>query len=129
MTTKSESAVQAQARLAAAGTGTRLWRNNVGVLKDINGRPVRFGLANDSPQLNRLLKSGDLIGWRPHVVTLADVGTTIAQFVSVECKPEGWTQAGPGNLKLWAREESQRRWASLVREAGGDASFYTGEKK
>lgn len=129
MSDKSESAVQAQARLDAAGTGTRLWRNNVGVLKDITGRPVRFGLANDSPELNRMLKSGDLIGWRSRVITPADVGTTVAQFVSLECKPEGWTPCGVGNKKLWAREEAQRRWRDLVLAAGGEADFFTGGKK
>lgn len=115
-----EAYVQSQVRLEAAQKGLRLWRNNVGVLKDINGRPVRFGLANDSPALNEKLKSGDLIGWRPVTITPAHVGTILAQFVSRECKPAGWKFTGGD------REEAQATWSALVTADGGDAGFTNG---
>ena len=66
----SESAVQANVRLAAANKGMCLFRNNVGVLKDETGRPVRYGLANDSSKINKVVKSGDLIGWQPLRMTI-----------------------------------------------------------
>lgn len=55
-TEQNEATVQSLVRLEASRKGCRLWRNNVGVLQDINGRPVRYGLANDSKQLNENFK-------------------------------------------------------------------------
>ncbi len=120
--TASESNVQANVRLEAARIpGVMLWRNNVGVLRDQNDRPVRYGLANDSPQLNRQLKSGDLIGWRSVVITPDMVGRTVAVFVSRECKYEGW-RFNPND----EREAAQARWRDLILAAGGDAAFTAG---
>lgn len=121
----SEAYVQSLVRLEAPAKGVRLWRNNVGVLLDATGRPVRYGLANDSATLNRELKSGDLIGWRPVLITPDMVGRVIAQFVSRECKPADWRPALSG--ERWEHEEAQRRWAKLINDAGGDAGFATGE--
>src|ERR1700722_18323802 len=86
----SEKYVQSMVRLEAGRKNIRLWRNNVGVLQDETGRPVRYGLANDSKALNEKIKSGDLIGWRPMLITPVMVGATVAQFVSRECKPAKW---------------------------------------
>ena len=116
----SEAKAQSLVRLAAPEHGMRLFRNNVGVLKDERGVPVRYGLANDSPALNKRLKSADLIGWRRLVIGPHHVGSTVAQFVSLECKPPGWTYRGD------AREEAQQRWAGLVAADGGYAKFVTG---
>ncbi len=116
----SEAYAQFQVRLEAPTKGVTLWRNNVGVLTDINGRPVRFGLANDSKQLNEALKSSDLIGWRPVLITPGHVGRTLAQFVSRECKAPGWTYTGTD------RERAQKAWLDLVAAAGGDSAFATG---
>ena len=123
----SEAYVQSLVRLEAPGKGVRLWRNNVGVLLDANGRPVRYGLANDSRKLNEDLKSGDLIGWRRRLITVADVGYVVAQFVSLECKPPDWRPAPPGHSERFKHEEAQRRWAALINADGGDARFVTGE--
>lgn len=114
---RSESAVSNDVRLEASRQGMRLWRNNVGQLSDENGRPVRYGLANDSPQLNKVIKSADLIGIRPVLIGAEHVGQTIGQFVSIECKAEGWRYAGT------PREEAQQKWATLVLSLGGDARF------
>lgn len=116
----SESRVQSEIRLAAPSYDMRLFRNNVGVLKNEAGTPVRYGLANDSKALNKRLKSGDLIGWRRRVIAPADVGATIAQFVSIECKAPGWQYRGDEH------EQAQQRWAALVAGEGGYARFATG---
>ena len=113
----SEAGVQNLVRLEAAEKGVRLFRNNVGALLDKRGVPVRYGLANDSAAVNRVLKSADLIGWRS-----VDVGggRIIAQFVSRECKAPGWKYKGT------EREMAQLTWAKIVNAAGGDAGFCTG---
>lgn len=116
----SEARVQSEVRLAAPAKRMRLFRNNVGVLTNEYGTPVRYGLCNDSAQLNKRIKSADLVGWR--VVTIAPemVGSDIAQFTSLECKPENWTYRGDEH------EEAQQRWAALVATDGGYAKFVTG---
>lgn len=117
----SEAYVQSLVRLEAARKGLKLWRNNVGALLDARGIPVRYGLANDSAALNKSIKSGDLIGWRPVLITPAHVGCKIAQFTSRECKRPNWVFTGS------ERETAQLRWAEAVNADGGDACFVTGE--
>jgi hypothetical protein len=117
----SEARVQAEIRLEGAKKGVRLWRNNVGVLLDARGVPVRYGLANDSQRLNQACKSGDLIGWRRLLITGEQVGTHIAQFVSRECKHAGWKYKGD------AHERAQLKWIEVVTADGGDAKFCSGE--
>jgi hypothetical protein len=120
----SESAVQAAVRLEYARRGEQLFRNNVGVLTNDKGQPVRYGLGNDSAALNRSIKSADLIGWRSFIITPEWVGHRIAQFVSREIKAEDWKPALSG--AQYEREEAQRRWMRLVLEAGGVAEIMTG---
>jgi hypothetical protein len=117
---KSEAWAQSAVRLEASEKGVKLWRNNVGALLDRNGRLVRYGLANDSQQMNEKIKSGDLIGWRPVLITPAHVGHTLGQFVSREIKEPGWQYTGT------EREAAQLTWANVVNAAGGDARFATG---
>jgi hypothetical protein len=116
----SESAVQSKVRIEASHKGLRLWRNNVGVLKDDTGRPVRYGLGNDSPQSNKLLKSGDLIGIRPVLVAPQHLGRTLGQFVSREVKESGW------HYTHTEREQAQQRWIDVIVALGGDAAFASG---
>ena len=116
-----EATIQALVRLEAAKQGGILWRNNVGVLPDQRGVPVRFGLANDSAQVNRNVKSGDLIGIRPVLITPDHVGRTLGVFVSREVKAAGWTFRGT------ERELAQLAWIDLVCKYGGDACFANGE--
>lgn len=116
----SESLVQSQVRLAAPAHAMRLFRNNVGVLKNEAGTPVRYGLANDSPALNKKLKSSDLIGWRRLDIGPEHVGTCVAQFVALETKRQGWAYTGD------EREQAQQRFLALVAADGGHARFTTG---
>lgn len=116
-----EAYVQSVIRRDAHQHALKLFRNNVGVLKNEDGTPVRYGLGNDSAALNRKLKSSDLIGWRRLLITPAHVGLTIAQFASIECKPEGWT-FHPND----AHEAAQAEWINLVNREGGHAYFSTG---
>lgn len=122
-----ESYVQSLVRLNAPAAGIVLWRNNVGALMDKLGRPVRYGLANDSKQLNETIKSGDLIGWQPVKITAEMVGQRIARFVSIECKEVGWEFgcAGP-DTEQGKREKAQHRWVQMVTAAGGIACFSVG---
>ena len=119
---KSESAVQKDEQIAASATGARLWRNNVGVLLDKTGRPVRYGLANESKEQNKVMKSSDLIGIKPVLITADMVGCTIGQFVARECKKETWK---PGEDR--EREAAQGAFIDLVNSLGGDACFTTGD--
>lgn len=116
----SEAKVQSLVRIEAAKNGVWLTRNNVGALRDDNGRPVRYGMANESKQQNERIKSGDLIGLAKRLITPRDVGTIIGQFYSRECKPEGWTYTGT------EREVAQLAWANFINANGGDACFVTG---
>jgi hypothetical protein len=113
---KREAAVQNQIRLAGTQNGVLLFRNNVGALPTENGY-VRFGLANDSAQMNRQFKSGDLIGITQITITPDMVGQTIGVFTSIECKAQGWAWSGS------EREQAQKRWADIIRKWGGKAGF------
>ena len=117
-----EATVQSMVRLEAARQGWKLWRNNVGVLLDAKGRPVRYGLANDSKLVNQSVKSADLIGIRPILITSDMIGTIIGQFVSIECKHDCWRPSMTDE-----HEAAQARWAELVLLAGGYAIFSTGQ--
>lgn len=117
-----EASIQSLVRLEAARRGWQLWRNNVGVLLDAKGRPVRYGLANDSKQVNANIKSADLIGIRPVLITPDMVGKVIGQFVSRECKESHW-KYNPRDT----RDVAQGRWAALVNSLGGDAKVTVGE--
>jgi hypothetical protein len=116
----SEAGVSQLVALEASQKGLRLWRNNVGGLYDEAGNFVRFGLANESAQTNKIWKSGDRIGIRPKLITMADVGSTLGQFVSREIKKPGWKYTGT------ERELAQTRWCTFVNAMGGDAQFCNG---
>lgn len=126
----SEGANQNRVREYFAAQGARLWRNNSGVLNDANGRPVRFGLGNDSRALNEQIKSSDLIGWTPKLVTPDMIGEVVAIFTSPEIKRDGWRfpNVGPikdhrGKLTEYGRCLAQKRWADMIVREGGIAGF------
>jgi len=123
---ETEAWAQQQARFSAARQGALAWRNNVGATPTkcpscgIKQQPIRYGLANDSMKLNAEIKSGDLILAIPRAITPAMVGTTIAQFGSIESKRPGWRYTGRG------QESGQAAWAALIQSVGGYAAFATG---
>ena len=117
---KSEAAVSNAVRLEASEKGVRLYRNNVGACQDKSGRLVRYGWMNDSKQMNERIKSGDLIGIRPVLITSDMVGTTIGQFVMREVKKGDWVFKGTPH------ELAQLRCIEFVVSLGGDACFANG---
>jgi len=114
-TEQPEGVVQQAVRLGAARSGRLLWRNNRGAGKMASGTFVRYGLANDSKALGDAVKSADLIGIDPVVVTPEMVGTTVGLFLSVEVKREGWKYSGT------LEECAQLQWKAIVEAKGGRA--------
>ncbi len=110
-----ESEIQAAIRAEHPGI---LWRNNVGALRSSTGQWIRFGLANDSPAMNRNVKSADLIGITPVIITPEHVGKTLGVFTSVECKSSNWKYRN--NDKHTA---AQMKWLEIVISYGGYATI------
>lgn len=116
----SEAAVATQVVLEASQLGIRLWRNNVGAGHLDNGSYIRWGLANESKDMNKMIKSSDYIGVRPVLITAQMVGSTIGQFVARETKEAGWTYSGDDH------EVAQFNFIQFVNSKGGDAKFAAG---
>ena len=124
---QSEAEVQAETKLEySQKINGVLWRNNVGAFKSPNGAWVRYGLANDSKQMNAVLKSSDLIGWTPVVITPEMVGHTIAVFTSIEVKEEGYKPSGKKQIDHIA---AQQKWCDGVTKAGGIAGIVDSSDK
>lgn len=107
-------------RLEAARRGVLLMRNNSGATFDQTGRMIRFGLGNDSDKVNKVIKSSDLIGIRPTLVTPEMVGQTVGVFVAVEVKAPGW-KFRPGD----ERAVAQKNFGDMVLRHGGMFTFAT----
>lgn len=117
----SEAAIQQLVRVEhCQATRGQIWRNNSGACTDQTGRLVRYGLGNDSAQLNKAVKSSDLIGITPTLITPAMVGYTLGVFTAYEVKPSDWRMR-PGDERALA----QQRFHDIVREACGYAGFVT----
>jgi hypothetical protein len=93
------------------------WRNNRGAFEDNTGRWVRYGLANDSIKMNKLVKSSDLIGPMPVRIKPHHVGRVFAIFTAVECKPSNWVYKGDEH------EKAQLKYIQIVNSLGGIALF------
>lgn len=117
----SEAAVMSKVRLEGSKKNYRLWRNNVGATYAKDGRLIRYGLANESGKMCDTIKSADLIGIRPILITENMVGNTIGQFISREIKHNNWRYMGT------QREKAQLRWIELINGLGGNACFASGE--
>lgn len=116
-----ETPAQQQVRLAMARMGAQMWRNNTGAFQDETGRWIRYGLCNDSKQVNERIKSSDLIGGVPITIQPHHVGQTFAILTAIECKRPGW-HLTPGDK----RGQAQKRFIDLVVGIGGFAGFATG---
>ena len=112
-----EQDVQNLIRLEASTHGVHLFRNNSGAAVDRTGRAIRFGLGNDSIQLNKQLKSSDLIGITPYIIRPQDVGRLIGVFTAIEVKRSGWTWHGTDT------ERAQAAFTNLVQTSGGISGF------
>lgn len=88
-----------QLMLHFSTSGVRLFRNNVGMLKDAHGGYVRYGLC---------VGSSDLIGWTPVIITQEMVGKPVAVFTAIECK------VGQRDTTT-----QQARFLAVVKQAGG----------
>ncbi len=95
----SEQELQQRIRLELGRGPVRLWRNNVGALRDERGRLVTYGLCKGS---------SDLIGLRQLLITPEHVGRCVAVFTAIEVK----TPAGRVS-------EEQRRFLQQVEQLGG----------
>jgi len=106
-----ETALQQRIRLNCSRGRVRLFRNNVGALRDATtGRLVRFGLAPGS---------ADLIGWRSITIGPEHLGQQLAQFVSLEVKATG---------RLRSARPDQLIWRDRVAAAGGLALIADSEQ-
>lgn len=101
-----ETELSAQIRIRASALGVVLLRNNSGVGVNPAGRPVRFGLGNDSKRVNAIRKSSDLIGLAPN-----------GRFVAIETKRPGW------RYRATDQEAAQRNFLDLVIRMNGIGSF------
>lgn len=113
-----ESAVDSHIVLDAAQINVPLWRNNVGVLIDDTGRPVRYGLCNGSKAENAVVKSSDRIGITPTLITQEMVGQVIGVFTAIETKKSDW--------KFYASDKravAQKAFHDIVLKLGGYAGF------
>jgi hypothetical protein len=108
-----ETPILKRIQIALSHGAVRLFRNNVGLawqgkclrvsamrLIIDSPRVVHFGLAEGS---------ADLIGFKSVTITPEMVGTTIAQFVSIEVK----------RLRGGEYRENQRAWAAMIEAHGG----------
>ncbi len=73
----SEQELQQRIRLELGRGPVRLWRNNVGALRDGRGRLVTYGLCPGS---------SDLIGLRQLTIGPEHLGQTVAVFCAMEIK-------------------------------------------
>ena len=97
----SEQELQQRIRLELARGPVRLWRNNVGALRDERGRLVTYGLCKGS---------SDLIGLRQVVIGPEHLGQTLAVFSALEVKTTR------GRIR-----EEQEKFLQLVQQLGGRA--------
>lgn len=106
---KSETDVLKAIQLETATLGYHFWRNNSGAMFNPHGRFVRFGLGNESAEINEKMKSSDLIGIGPG-----------GKFWAVEAKEPGWVYN--------PRDETERAqfcFLTIVSISGGIGMFAT----
>ena len=130
---KSEATVMQEVRLEVSRRNARVFRNNNGVAVDNRGNRVRYGFANESKQINQILKSSDLIGFTPVVITPDMVGKKVAIFTAIEVKKSSWKYTGdmpcickPGKSQcIHCHEKAQNTFIDMINNQGGYAQFVT----
>lgn len=91
-------------------------RNNSGALENpTTGRPIRFGLGNDSSQINAVFKSSDLIGITP---TKCPCGHVYGVFTALEIKNPDWTFDHQNK-----NDRAQQNFINIVKQNSGIGSF------
>ncbi len=105
-----ETNVQQLIRLEAAKLGLKLFRNNIGKLKDATGRWVSYGVGGNG--------GSDLLGWNPIIITKEMVGKTVAVFTAIEVKKKGGKAT-----------DEQINFIKQVNNDGGIAFICDDEKK
>jgi len=124
---KSESSVAQRVRLDCSEQfRTVLFRNNVGAYQDRNGQWIRYGVANETKEMNKNIKSSDYIGITPVVITPKMVGRTVAVFTAIETKKEGYKPSGKAQIEHHA---AQQRFCDLVLRNGGIAGIVDSSEK
>lgn len=113
----SEAAVASECDLELAKHGIITMQNNVGALQDKTGRYVRYGLMNETPAMNKAIKSSDRILLISYVVKPQDVGRTLGLFGGVEYKKRKWVYTGEG------REVAQATFHRVLASKGGFGTF------
>jgi hypothetical protein len=94
-----EQAIQQQIRLELGVGPVRLWRNNVGALRDERGRLVTYGLCKGS---------SDLIGLRQLRIEEQHLGLELGVFCALEVKAAGGRPTA-----------EQRQFLEVIRSRGG----------
>lgn len=95
----SEQELQQRIRLELGQGPVRLWRNNVGALRDERGRLVSYGLCRGS---------SDLIGLRQLTIGPEHLGQCLAVFAAIEIK----AQRGRPTAE-------QQQFVAMVQQLGG----------
>lgn len=98
---KAENNIFKEIRLAVSTGCSRLFRNNVGMVKDQQGRMHRFGLCKGS---------SDGIGWHTVTITPEMINQKVAIFTAIEAK------TATGRVS-----KEQQNFIDRVKEAGGIA--------
>ena len=130
---KSEATVMQLVRLESSRRDARMFRNNNGVAVNNRGNHVRYGFCNESKQINKIIKSSDLIGITPVIITQDMVGQKVGFFTAIEVKKEGWKYSGdmpcickPGKSQcIHCHEKAQKAFIDMINNLGGKAQFST----
>jgi hypothetical protein len=117
----SEAAVVKRCQVRASKMGGRLWKNHKGAAVLQDGTFMRYGLLNESKRISDEIKSSDLIGGYPRVITADMVGSTICQLWLVECKEEDW------HFRDDPHANAQLKFLELGLAMGARATFATSE--
>ncbi len=100
-----EQELQQRIRLELGRGPVRLWRNNVGALRDQRGRLVSYGLCKGS---------SDLIGLRRLTVSREHLGQELAVFCAIEIKSRRGHPT-PEQQQFLAVVEQLGGWAGVAR--------------